>query len=119
MSWAAAAAAAAAVGAVWVAYGLGRDAGQAAERADRLADEQLVDAAGDKAASAAAAAIARLRVVQTTITQEVRREIETRPVYRDCQHSAEQLRRINAALTGEPGPEPAGGGQLPQASAAD
>ncbi len=119
MSWLAVGAAVATVAALVGAYQAGSGAGAAREEARRLRDEQLVAAAGDRAASVAAAAIARIRLTNTTITQEVRREIESHPVYRDCVHSPEQLQRINAALTGEPAAEPAGGGQLPPAGAAD
>lgn len=119
MSWLAAGAAAAAVAAVWGAYVAGRSAGEDAATARQRGQEVLAAAAGEQAASAAAAAIARLRVINTTVTQEVRREIETRPVYRDCGHSAEQLQRLNAALTGATEREPAGGGFVPKAHAAE
>jgi len=74
----------------------GRNACQAAEARDR----QVAQIAGDAAASAAARQIARIKVQHTTVRQEVEREIQSRVVYRDCSHSAEQLQRINAALTG-------------------
>lgn len=118
MSWGPAIAAAAAVAAAWAAYSAGQQAGEDAALARQLGQEALAAAAGDRAASAAAAAIARLRVINTTVTQEVRREVETKPVYRDCQHSAEQLQRINAALSGGADPEPAGRGIVPKTDAA-
>ena len=74
--------------------------------------------AAEHAASAAADAISKLRIINQTITQEVRREIVERPVYRDCQHSPEQLRRLNAAITAAPG-RAAGGGGVPTADAAE
>lgn len=118
MSWGPAIAAAAAVAAAWGAYSAGRQAGEDAALARQQGQEALAAAAGDRAASAAAAAIARLRVINTTVTQEVRREVETQPVYRDCQHSAEQLQRLNAALAAGADPEPAGRGLVPKADPA-
>jgi hypothetical protein len=101
-------------GAAWWFYGAGADAEIAAHaREDRAAEK-----AARIAADTSAKAIAALKVQHTTIEQEVRREIETRVEYRDCRHSDEQLQRINAALTGRE-PEPAGGGELPRAGAAD
>lgn len=100
-------------GAYWQGRQDGRDACQAAE----AREEKVARVATDAAASAAAGAIARISVRQVTIRQEVEREIQTRTEYRDCRHSAEQLQRINAALTGGPASTPAGG-QLPAADAA-
>lgn len=94
-------------GIVW-AYGAGQDS--------IIARQALEDRAAlviqETAASAAATAMARLQVHHTTITQEVRREIVERPVYRDCRHSADQLRRLNDAIAADP-IGPAGGGSLP------
>lgn len=100
-------------GAAWWFYGAGADAEIAAHaREDRAAEK-----AARIAADTAAKAIAGIKVQATTIRAEVQREIETRVEYRECVHSAEQLQRLNAALTGR-GPEPAGGGELPRVDAA-
>lgn len=120
MSAAAAVAALALAGLVAAgAYWQGRQDGRAAELASAARDQQLVAAAADKAASAAAEAIARIRVRHVTIRQEAEREIQTRVEYRDCRHSPEQLQRLNAAIAGAGGPDPAGGGQLPAPGGAD
>lgn len=99
------------------AYLQGRADGEAAVIAETAREERLARSASDAAASAAAAAIARISVRQVTIRQEVEREIQTRTEYRDCRHSAEQLQRINAALSGSPASAP-GGGELPAAGPA-
>lgn len=105
--------AAAVAGAYWQGRQHCRDSCEAAA----AREERVAQVATDAAASAAAGAIAQITVRQVTIRQEVEREIQTRTEYRDCRHSAEQLQRINAALTGSPASAP-GGGQLPAADAA-
>ena len=102
--------AAAAAGA---AYWQGRQDGRAAGEAEAAREERLVRETRQASAEAAAAAIAGIKVRHTTIRQEVEREIQVRPEYRDCRHAPEQLQRINAALSGAPASSPAGGGGLP------
>lgn len=94
----------------WYAYhsGAAHERGAAAEQA------QLIEKAGDRAALAAAEAIAKIEVKNVTIRQRVEREIHEKTVYRDCRHSPDGLRAINAALTGS---EPADGGELSGAGA--
>ena len=104
-------------GLVGGAYWQGRQDGRDSCEAAAAREERVAQLASDAAASAAAGAIARISVRQVTIRQEVEREIQTRTEYRDCRHSAEQLQRINAALTGGAASAP-GGGQLPAADAA-
>lgn len=95
-------------GGVWYGIGLGEDRliAEQAKEAKVIADTR------ELAMQGAAAAIAANKPINTTILQEVQREIRTNTVYRDCVHSAEQLRRINAAITGKRA-EPAGSGVLP------
>lgn len=88
--------AAAAAGAWGVAYRSGRDAC----RADRAAQEALVREAVSAANEATAAAIARIQVRNTTIRQEVQREIETRVEYRTCLHDDRVRDAINQAIAG-------------------
>lgn len=107
--WALLLAAAAASGAYWQ----GRQDGRAAGDAEAAREERLVQQASTASAQAAAAAIARIQVRQTTIRQEVEREIQVRTEYRDCRHSAEQLQRINAALDASAPASAAGGGGVP------
>jgi hypothetical protein len=97
----------------WWAYGAGRDH----EIARVARDDDIEQRASAAAADAAASAIARIKVVNTTIQNEVQHEVSERTVYRECLHSPEQLQRINAALTGaEPSADP---GKLPRADAAE
>lgn len=114
LSLAAAAGAALAVAAaVAGAYWQGRQDGRDSCEAAAAREERVAQVASAAAASAAAGAIARISVRQVTIRQEVEREIQTRTEYRDCRHSAEQLQRINAALTGGSPASAPGSGQLP------
>lgn len=118
MIWSHLAAGLAGAAAIGAAYYAGVSAGQDQVRAEAADRQALAVQAGEAAASAAAAQIARLRIVNQTIRQEVEREIQTRTVYRDCEHTADQLQRLNAALAGA-GPQPgAGGAGLPTADAA-
>lgn len=110
LPWALLLALAAAGGAYWQ----GRQDGGAAAQAKVARDEDLVRKAGEAGADGAARAIARLQVRHTTIRQETEREIQVRTEYRDCRHGAEQLQRLNSALSGAPAASgPAGAGGLP------
>ena len=97
------------------AYFYGRhDGGEIAE-AQRLRDEQVVRQVFDQAQAAAAGEIAKIRVRNTTTLQTLEKEIHEKPVYRDCRHTPDGLRSINAAITGA---EPADSGKLPAADPA-
>lgn len=109
----------AAIAAAGGAYWQGRQDGRAGCQAEQARDQHVAQVATAAAAQAAASAIAAISVRHTTIRQETEREIQTRVEYRDCRHSPEQLQRINAAIGNAPGPQPAGGGELPAAGAAD
>lgn len=61
-------------------------------------------------------AIAKLKVRNVTIRQEVQREIVEKPVYRECVHDPRVMQLINAALTGR---DPVGTGELPRVGAVD
>lgn len=98
------------------AYYQGRQDGADGELATQKREEDVARIASDASAKAAAAAIARVKVANTTIMNEVQHEISERVVYRECLHSPDQLRRLNAALAGRP--ESAGTGVLPRAGAA-
>lgn len=99
-------------GAGWVAY----DAGKDNEIAARVREDRAASAAAQIAATAAAEAISKIEVQRVEITQPVLREVRERTVYRECRHTPDGMRGVNAALTGTS--EPAGGGELPAASAA-
>lgn len=93
-------------------YGAGGDACKA-----RQVDiEDTLRSVQAAAQQGAASAIAAQQPINRTIVQKVQREIIETPVYRDCKHSPDGLRGVNAALTGRA--EPAGGGELPGAQPA-
>lgn len=96
----------------------GYDYGESSTIAGQKKTEDLVREAAEASQRAAAAAIAKIKPRNTTIQQEVRREIETNTVYRDCRITADGVRLADEALTGKPQPKPAGGGELPRADAA-
>lgn len=56
-------------------------------------------------------AISKIVVRNTTVQEKVETIVRDNPVYRDCQHDAEQLRNINEALTGQTGS--VGAGSMP------
>lgn len=105
----------AALAAIVGAYFYGRSDGAEIAAAQRLRDEQVARQVFDQAQAAAAGEIAKIRVRNTTITNEVRREVLHEPVYRDCINTDVGLRGINAALAGT---VPADGGKLPDPDAA-
>lgn len=92
-------------------FRLGVDHQKASEK-DR---EDMVAAAVESANKSAAEAISKIKVKNTTIQNEVQREIVTKTVYADCRHSPDGLRLTNQALTG--GSKPAGDSKLPAADA--
>lgn len=98
----------------WVAYGAGQDN----ITAFNAKAEQIVRDTREAAQTGAAQAIAANRPRNTTIVNEVQREVQTNTVYRDCRHTPDGVRGINEALTGKR-PEPAGGGKLPGTVPAD
>ena len=56
----------------------------------------------DAALKAAAEAIAKIEVKSETHIQPLRVEVRTNTVYRDCKHSPDSVRNLNALITGEP-----------------
>lgn len=98
------------------AYIKGRQDGNAIARAEAAEQTETLREVRAAAQRGAAAAIAGIVIQHTTVRAAVEKEIHEKLVYRDCQHSADQLQRINAALTGRE-PVAAGGGQLPRLDA--
>ena len=98
-------------------YFEGKKAGRNEQIAKQATVDQVAEAAAAKVADVVAKSISGIKVQNRTVYQEVQREVLERPVYRDCVHSPDQLRNINAALTGRPA-EPAGRGLVPSADAA-
>lgn len=98
-------------------YFEGKRAGRNEQIAKQATIDQMAAAFEQKTAGIVAKAISGIKVQNRTVYQEVQREVLERPVYRECEHSPDVLRRINAALTGQPA-EPAGRGLVPPADAA-
>lgn len=92
---------------------LAYDYGTSSTIAAQKKQEDLIREAGEAAQRGAAEAIAKIKPRNTTIQQEVRREIETNTVYRDCRITPDGMRLANEALTGRT--QPPGGGKLPGA----
>jgi hypothetical protein len=111
--WLILAAAIALAGLTGGAYVKGREDGENKIVAQEAREREIAAEAVDAANTAAAQAIAGIKVQHRTVTQEVQREVIDRPVYRECLHSPDGLRNINAALTGIAKPEPAGSGVMP------
>lgn len=99
-----AAGSAALAGSAWFGYQQGARITQARWDASVVARK----AGEDAALQAAAAAIARIEVKSERIIQPVRTEIRTNTVYRDCKHSDDSLRNLNALITGSELPGGAG-----------
>jgi ribosomal protein S13 len=97
------------------AYGFGLTQGKRIERGKQADRESLVEAVKDAAIQSAATAIASIRVENTTIRQELEREIRTVIDYSQCRNSPDGLRAINDALRAEP----ARGSKLPDADTTD
>lgn len=85
------------------------------ELAAQAREDAHVKAAVEAANTAAATAIAGIKVKNTTIHQELQREIRTNTIYAECRHSPDGLRNVNEALA--PG-RSAGDRKLPGANAA-
>lgn len=105
------------LGLLVAAYAKGRSDGGEIEAAAQLREEKASALAVASTERAIAAGLARIEVRHTTIRQTLEREIHEKTVYRDCRHSADGLRAVNAALGS--GTVGAGGGELPAADAAD
>lgn len=99
-------------GAGWIAFGAGQDN----ITAFNAKAEQIVRDTREAAQAGAASAIAANRPRNTTIVNEVQREIQNNTVYAECRNTPAGLLGINEALTGKRA-EPAGGGKLPGAVA--
>lgn len=102
--------------AVGGAYIKGRTDGGAIARADQAEVLELSRKVRDEAQRGAAEAIAKIEIKHTTVRAAVEREIREKPVYVACNHDADSLQRINAAITGRE-PDPAGGSKLPRLDA--
>ena len=94
------------------AFNLGQDREKASEADKRAMVAESVDAALEVAGKA----ISGIKVHNSTVRQELEREIRTNTVYADCRHSDVGMRSINAAIAGPQAVTP-GDGKLPAADA--
>ena len=101
-------------GAGWIGFQTGIDHQKSSE-SDR---NEAIRLAADQASQVAAAAINKIKVVNTTIQQEIQHETRTNTVYLDCRHTPDGLRLINSTLSGDQTITP-GGSQLPQIDPAE
>lgn len=90
----------------------GTEVGADGEIANQKKLDDVVVAVEKAAQQGAAQAIAANRPRNTTIVNEVQREIQNHTVYAECRNTPAGVLGINEALTGKRA-EPAGGGKLP------
>lgn len=83
--------------------------------ADIAREEQLAQSLYDKMIWATASEISKIEIVNTTIRQELEREIRIEKVYLECKHTDDTVRLLNAILTGDGSSESFGNIELPAA----
>ena len=86
---------------------------------DIARENQIARVAYDNALKATAEQIANIKIVNTTVRQELEREIRKEPVYLDCRHSDDVKRLLDAVLTGQAPAESFDRSKLPAADTAD
>ncbi len=86
---------------------------------DIAREERIGQIAFANALSASASQIAKIRVTNKTITQELEREIRFEPVYIDCRHSDDTKRMLDAILTGSQPAESFDRSILPETNSAE
>lgn len=96
-------------------FGSGVSVGRKWEEGQQAVEKQHIKEAVDAANDAAGEAISKIKVVNKTIQGEVRHEIETNTVYRDCKQPASGVRLVNEALDPQYQPKRDGEGKLPKA----
>ena len=69
--------------------------------ADIAREEQLAQRIYDQTILATASEISKIEITNTTIRQEVEREIRTEKIYLECRHTGATKRLLDAVLTGE------------------
>lgn len=100
------------------AFFYGQGVGEDRKTAEDSRTATAILEARNQAQQGAAEAIAQIKVTNTTIHQELEREVRTNTVYADCKLPAVGLRIANDALAGKRAAIPASGGELPRADAA-
>lgn len=73
--------------------------GSDSELASQAREDKVRQVATEAASQAAAGAIAKIKVTNQTILQEVQRETRTNTVYLDCRHSTETFENLNRVLS--------------------
>lgn len=76
-------------------------------------ENQLAQEVYEAALAATAEEISKIQIVNTTVREELEREIHHRTEYRDCRHDDNALRLLNAILSQELSAESADTDQLP------
>lgn len=82
------------------AYVKGRVDGRELGEVAKAREERVAQIAWEASQRSAAEAIAKLTITHTTIKQRVEREVYEKPIYRECTHSPDGMRWVNAALEG-------------------
>jgi hypothetical protein len=100
VNWGLLAVVAATIGVIFGAYKYGESAGEARANAAEARDAEVARIAADVATTGAAKALTGLDAKLGSIRQEIQRGTRSNPVYVDCRHPPEQLRRLNEILTG-------------------
>ncbi len=81
----------------WYGTGIGEDK----EYAKRAREDAIVEKVQEATNKSTAEAIAKIKVRNTTIRQEVEREIQTDVRYIECRHTPSVYDGLNEALTGQ------------------
>ena len=92
----------------------GVEVGEDKVLARQKSTQEIVDAAIDARDLQVGHLLAKIEVNNVQLTQPVVREVRTNTVYRECLHTPDGLRALNAAIVGAP-PQPTGDRQLPPA----
>lgn len=96
-------------------FGGGLTLGIKWEEGRQAVENQHIAEAVDAANAASAEAIAKIKVTNKTIQNQLEKQIETHTVYTDCRLDPIGLQLANQALAGA---KPAGGVKLPEANPA-
>lgn len=88
------------------------------QRGQQARTEQLIAQVKEEAQRGAAEAIAKIKIVNTTIKQQLETQIREKEVYRNCRADDITVGLLNDALAGKKR-QPTGGGELSGADAPD
>lgn len=103
--------AAIAIGTVGGAFFYGQHIGVQGEKAKQADISETRRETEEAAQRGAAAAIAKIKITNTTIRQELEREIQKEIIYATCRVPADGVRITNQAITGQT--QPASDSKLP------